>query len=856
MSQSILHSFKLNGCRSAAQTDCKTLEASLYADGPVDSMQFFLYEADTLCWKSEQFPWQPYITLDGLPLEPCRRYHMEAHVEGAGLSAKAECTLHTGRLGMPWQAQWIEPDQDPGIKERSIQFFEQFVPMPDHFGGHDRLRPVQELQRSFSVKRDLKQAILCASAHGVYALWLNGTRVDPRRLAPETTPYEHMLYYQVYDLTGLIQEGENTLRVLLGDGWWIGRIGLTGDSCQYGDKLGFLAQLELDYGDYSESIVTDQHFLSRPSYITYADLMMGEKWDLTIPEAPWTPCLPIGPADSALVLQPTEPVTAWTTLEPVSLATAPNGELVADFGQCLAGVVELTVNCPAGREIQLDHSETLDPDGNFFRNILGRNKDQEDRVICGEGEAYFCPEFTYHGFRYVRILGASLNEIRSIRAVAIGTPIEQVGTFECSHAGLNQLQHNICWSTRSNMVSVPTDCPQREKVGWTGDIQVYAPTGCFNYDLYGFLSAWLGLLRVSQTEDGAVPIVAPSYPEQTKMQAGTFGGNTSAAWSDACVLLPLTLYKATGNKKILRDNLDMMENWMGFVANASHDYLWTEGYHFGDWLIPSFQDDIHAGTAASAPGIAAFQYAITTAALIEVLEALDAPAEKIQTYRDLLVNIKKAACKKFIHEDGSIDGDLQGLYVMALRSGVAEGSLAQKVADRLETLIKANHGGLNTGFVSTPHLLDMLTAYGYEERAWNMLFRTESPSWLYQVEQGATTIWENWNAIRPDGTVTTSSYNHYSLGAVGSWIYRHIGGLYNLGAGWDCIRFAPNVNCGLEWASCSHQTPYGLAACKWQKTDGQITVEITVPHHVTAKVSLPGLEKPLAAGTHTFTLPN
>ncbi len=846
--------FQVNGRQNAAVTDTSSLFGSLHVEGPTEKMQFSLYQGECLCWESDSMPWQPYFELEGLPLEPCCSYRLVAEVRGAGHSVQKELTLHTGLMGKPWQAHWIEPEQEPGIKEREIQFFEQFVPMPDHFGGHDRLRPVQELQRIFTVEQLPERVTLCASAHGVYALWLNGRRVDQRRLAPETTPYESMLYYQVYDLTGLVKEGENTLRVLLADGWWIGRIGLTGDSCQYGDKLGFLAQLELNYGDKTETIVTDEQFQSRPSHIKYSDLMMGEKWDLNAPEMPWTPCKLAGEADDTLKVQSLEPVAVWTALEPVSVMTTPNGELVADFGQCLAGVVELRVNCPAGREIQLDHSETLDTEGNFFRNILGRNKDQEDKVICGVGETCFCPEFTYHGFRYVRISGASRDEVISVRAMVIGTPIEEIGTFECSHPGLNQLQHNICWSTRSNMVSVPTDCPQREKVGWTGDIQVFAPTGCFNYDLHGFLSAWLGQLRLIQEPNGAVPIVAPSYPAQTAMQMKTNGDNTSAAWSDACVLLPLTIYKATGDKQVLRDNLDMIEKWMGFVESASHDYLWTDGFHFGDWLIPSFQNDVEGGTAATAKGIAAFQYAITTAAMIEVLEALNEPEEKVEKYRVLLGNIRKAVCEKFIHEDGSIDGDLQGLYVMALRSGVAEPELAEKVADKLEAIIKANNGGLNTGFVSTPHLLDMLAAYGHEERAWQMLFRTESPSWLYQVEKGATTIWENWNAIRPDGTVTTSSYNHYSLGAVGSWIYRHIGGLYNMGTGWNNIKFAPDINCGLEWAACSHRTPYGLAACKWEKKEGGTCVEVTVPYGVHAVISLPRLERELTAGTHSFTI--
>ncbi len=845
-----INGFQINGRADHARADHGEIRVALRTEGPAETMRFVLKRGGDLCWDSGALPWQAYSTLV-LPLEPCQSYRVAAFVSGGGCEASAEAELLTGLMDRPWQAEWIEPVQEPGIKERNIQFFEQFVPMPDHFGGHDRLRPVQELRRVFTVDTLPERAALYATAHGVYALWLNGRRVDPRRLAPETTPYEAMLYYQIYDLTSLVRVGENTLTVLLADGWWLGRIGLTGDSCQYGDKLGFLGQLELDWPGRREVIGTDRSFEGRPSCIAYSDLMMGEKWDLNAPAAPWAPCAAAGAAGEGLVLQTMEPVGVWETVEPVRLGLTPNGELVADFGKCLAGVVEVVLRCPAGREVTLDHSETLDTAGNFFRNILGRNKDQQDKVVCGPGETRFCPEFTYHGFRYVRLTGAAESEVVSIRALAVGTGLEALGSFDCSHPGLSQLQRNIRQSERSNMVSVPTDCPQREKVGWTGDIQVFAPTGLFNYDLHGFLTAWLGQMRASQEEDGGVPIVVPSYPEQTKMQAGTFGGNTSAAWSDACVLLPLAIYKATGDKAVLRDNLDMMEKWMGFIARASHDYIWSDGYHFGDWLIPSYQNDVMGGTAASAPVIAACQYAVTIKALIEVLEALDQPAEKIGYYRDLLGKVQRAVRERFIHADGAIDGDLQGLYVMALSSGVAEGELAARVCARLVELI-GKDGGLNTGFVSTPHLLDVLCANGYEELAWQLLLRTDSPSWLYQVEQGATSIWENWNAILPDGTVTTSSFNHYSLGAVGDWIYRRIGGLERVGAGWSAIRFAPALDCGLDRAGCSHQTPFGTASCHWRREGDGFAVEITVPYGVKAAVSLPGVERELTAGTHLF----
>lgn len=846
-------SLQINGMQGQALADRQETEIYLSVDGGAETMRLLLMQGETVCWDTGVIPWKPYSYVI-LPLEGKRTYRLAAFVQNESAGDRAELELRTGLMGERWKAGWIEPEQEDGVMEREIRFFEQFVPLPDHFGGHDRLRPVQELRRTFSLQELPRQGTLYASAHGVYALWLNGNRVDSRRLAPETTPYENLLYYQIYDLTDMLHEGENDLRVLLADGWWIGRIGLTGDSCQYGKRLGFLGQLELRYADDpAEWILTDESWQSRPSCIKYSDLMMGEKWDLSAERAPWTACMAVGEANETLALQAVEPIEVWNELVPISLATTPNGELVADFGQCLAGVVKICLSCPAGRVVTLDHSETLDTDGNFFRNILGRNKDQQDMVVCGDGETCFCPEFTYHGFRYVRISGASRDEVKTVRALAVGTPIRQIGHFRCSHQGFNQLQHNICWSTRSNMVSVPTDCPQREKVGWTGDIQAFLNTGCFNFDLRGFISAWLGQMRLSQAEDGGVPIVIPSYPEQTKMQTKTFGNNTSAAWSDACVLVPLRIYRAYGDVRVLRDNLDMMEKWMGFIDHAAHDHLWTDGYHFGDWLIPSYQNDIEGGTAATAKVIAACQYAVTTDAFIKVLEALGEPEHKIEKFRALLGSIRRAVRAAFVHENGTVEGDLQGLYVMVLYSGAAQGELGEKVAARLAEKIRANGGALDTGFVSTPHLLDVLTGNGYRDLAWELLLRTESPSWLYQVEHGATSIWENWNAIRPDGTVTTSSYNHYAFGCVGDWIYRSIGGLRPTGAGWREIEISPDFSCGLEWAECSHETPYGMVSCCWKRCGETIRVDVEIPVGVSARLKLPGLDRKMDAGTHSVS---
>ena len=844
--------FQINGQSKIAAADRQALQVCLYVEGPAETMRLRLHQDGKECWDSGLQPWQPNSS-HTLPLRPCCRYEVHAEVFSPNGTAASCIQLRTGMMGQPWQAQWIQPEQEAPVLERPIQFFEQFVPMPDHFGGHDRLKPAQELRRVFSLKERPNRATLYATAHGIYSLWLNGKRVDPRRLAPETTPYPALLYYQIYDLTPRLQTGENTLTVCLADGWWIGRIGLTGDSCQYGDRLQFLAQMELEYDDRTEQILTDGQFESRPSHIRYSDLFMGEKWDLTQESAPWKPCSVVEEQKDNLSVQPIPPIIPWTTL-PATLITTPKGELVADFGQCLAGVVELKLNLAAEKTVVLDHSETLDEQGNFFRNILGRNKDQQDVLVCGPGEVEFCPEFTYHGFRYVRLDGIAADEIRSIRALVLGTPLEESGSFACSDDGFNQLQHNIRWSTRSNMVSVPTDCPQREKQGWTGDILAFAATGCFNYDLHGFLDAWLNQMRLEQLEDGGIPIVIPSFPAQAKMQSTTFGGDTSAAWSDACILVPLELYRFYGDAQILRDNLPMMLRWLKFIENATADdnpYLWSKGYHFGDWIIPSYQDDIMGGTAITGKCIAACQYAVTVKAFMEVLEALKMPTDAYQT---LLANIQTAIRNTYIHEDGTIDGDLQGLYVMALYSGAAQGELAQKVTARLVQRIADNDGCLDTGFVSVPHLLDVLTEHGRKDLAWKLLYNTKSPSWLYQVVSGATTIWENWNAIRPDGTVTASSYNHYALGCVGDWIYRHIGGLHRKAAGWSSIEYAPDLNCGLTWANCEYQTPYGLVKCAWTQTAEGFKVGLTVPHGVQAWVKLPGIAQNLTPGRHSFTV--
>jgi len=821
----------------------------------------------------------PHIYYQGPELEPKTVYSLTITLYDKNGSTVHDTTnFETGLMKEGWKAGWIEPIQESAIHEKGIAFDEIFIPHSDYFGGHVRLHPCREIQKKFEYSSLPERARIYASAHGVYELLVNGVKAGKNILPPEISSYKQRLYYQTYDVTGLIKKGENNISVTLADGWWIGRIGLSGDSCQFGERLGFIMQLEIKSKDGDKQIIcSDESFECRRSYIDYADLFIGERHNYTAQREKWKKCERAEYNMENLVAQPIAPIVSINSLQPKEYMITPKGELVVDFGQVIAGVVQITVRSKKNEEVTLDFSETLDKEGNFFRNIIGRNKDQRDIFVCGEGETTFKAKFTYHGFRYIRIIGIEKKQIVKLEAVAMGTDIKERGYFECSDERLNRLQKNIVWSARSNMFSVPTDCPQREKMGWTGDIQVFVKTACFNFDMYNFLSAWLDNMRTEQLPSGEVPNIVPSYPVQDKMQRSGGDDNTSAAWGDACVLVPYYLYQYYGNKRVLKENFNMMEHWLGYIKNQSsvyikdpaeeksdhYKYLWRSGHHFGDWLIPSFRNKpngVEEGRLATYEVVASCFYALTVRIFILVLDALIENSEKSSAlhskkayYKDLLAKIIKAVKTEYISKNGRIKGDLQGLYVLALYAGIADGELKSKLVKRLVELIEQNDNRLDTGFVSTQYLLDVLYDNGYKETAYKLLFQTKAPSWLYQVEKGATTIWENWEAIKPDGTVTNSSFNHYAYGCVGDWIYRHIGGVNIGGPGYSKIVFAPDINCGLEYSNCYVQTAYGKAECNWSWQDDICNIEIQVPINTKAEFIINGYKKSLESGRHRFT---
>ena len=813
-----------------------------------------------------------------------------------------------------WTGSWIEPEQEPAVREKTLTFAEMAEAEGAGIPGEQHLKHAKHLRRKVDLKNEDDEmpvsAVCYASAHGVYDLYVNGQKADSRLLAPETTNYEKLIWYQRYDITDLVSESDIAcLDVLLGDGWWIGRLGMAGMSCNYGDKLGFIMDLELTYADGSiRTIGSDESFFSCDAFIRYSDLYIGEMQDgrafdfidaeLGCPEKEqietarplWKACRCVEASKEQLAQQVLPGICVVEEVPAVGYVDNPNSDLVADFGRVLAGVVRIRVNADPGAQITLEHGEVLDRDGNYLNNIKGLYKDQKDRYICSGDEQSFVPHFTYHGFRYVRISGARKEQILSLTALVYATPFEKLGCFETDNVLLNGLQSAIEHSTISNMVSIPTDCPQREKLGWTGDISIFTRTGAFLYDLRVFLQSWLLQVRLDQTEDGEIPVVVPNHPSQDAMQRGMSGGtNSSAAWSDCCIFMPLALYQIYGDISFLEDNYDMMIRWLEYVEGQEKDYLWTGRFHFGDWLVPSLReqpDGVMKGVMATGDIMGSCYYSLAVTAMAQVCDILG-KAQEACFWRKRAAQINRAIREAYVYEDGRVgvhasawnhadevpvtEGDaqkktedqdlqLQGLYVVMLHTGaVTDPQVKERMLKRLVSMIRESDYTLDCGFSSIGFLLDVLYENGYRDVAFRLLFSEKAPSWLYMIRSGATTIWENWRAIREDGTVTDSSYNHYAYGCVGDFMYRHIGGIEALEPGFRRVRIAPDLTCGIRRSKCERRVPgtqQQKIRVEWELDEGGSCgrIRIHLPEHVSAVLELPGLTQELEAGEHDLAI--
>ncbi len=465
-------------------------------------------------------------------------------------------------------------------------------------------------------------------------------------------------------------------------------------------------------------------------------------------------------------------------------------------------------------------------------------------------------------------------DLNNFEFAVVGSELDKTGAFSCSDSRLSQLQQNIYRSQEGNMLSVPTDCPQRERAGYTGDMQVYAPTAFFNMDMRAFMDKWLANVRIEQQEDGQIPNVVPRIDSNKYIDGEDNPCISSAGWADACIIIPYRMYQAYGDKRVLQDNYAMMQSWLGYVAQQAaiiegdvsamtaeererKQYLWTAGFNLGDWLTPSiikatgnpmetaFQTKEYVSTAV---------YAYVTELMVKIAEVLE-DTEAKQHYEELNAKIRNAFAAEYVDENGLLPVRLQGIYALALKMKLIPEALQEKSAAQLAELIKENDYCLDTGFISGPFLLDVLVEHGYSELAYKILFQTKAPSWLYQVDKGATTIWENWYAIGEDGTRQKFSYNHFAFGCVGDFMYRHLLGLNPDAPGYQIIRISPDFNCGLNEVEGELQSPYGKIAVHWKRDNEKVELNIETPPNTEGVVKIQNFEEYFGNGQNQFMIP-
>ncbi|MFI6693286.1 glycoside hydrolase family 78 protein [Streptomyces sp. NPDC050433] len=725
-------------------------------------------------------------------------------------------------------------------------------------------QPSPMLRREFDVQGPVRSARLYATALGVYEAEINGSRVGDDVLAPGWTAYDKRLRYQTFDVTALLRPGRNAIGATLADGWFRGRLGFDGKTrAVYGDRLALLAQLEVVYEDgTTERVTTDGSWCAATGPIISSSIYDGEAYDSRLErsgwsepgydESGWRGVHTIERDLDTLVAPDGPPVRRTEEIAPVSVTTTPSGRTVLDFGQNVVGRLRLTVSGESGTVITLRHAEVLE-DGELCTRPLRHAAATDTYTLRGVGTEVFEARFTFHGFRYAEIAGDSDDfDPTTVRAVVLRSDLERTGTFECSDPLVNQLHDNVVRSMRGNFLDIPTDCPQRdERLGWTGDIQVFALTASFLYDSAGFLTSWLADLAAEQGENGGVPFVVP------KVVAGA--ETPTAAWGDAATLVPWALYERYADTGILATQYHSMRGWVDHVASLAGDnHLWDSGFQFGDWLDPTAP----AGRpeAAATPGelVATAYFARSTEVLARTAELLGR-TEDAERYRALADEVRAAFRREYVTASGRMMSDAPTAYALALCFDLLDTDEQRAHAGtRLAQLVRANGHKIATGFVGTPLICDALTRTGHTDTAYRLLLQQECPSWLYPITMGATTIWERWDSMLPDGTVNPSgmtSFNHYALGAVADWLHRTVAGLAPAEPGYRRLRVEPRPGGGLTHARAGLRTPYGQAEVSWSLVEGELTVETLVPPNTTAEILLPGAEEvTVVSGRHSWTV--
>lgn len=742
-----------------------------------------------------------------------------------------------------WHARLISPDSE--------------------FDGAPLLRGEFRLEEGHG---EVASAALVLSALGVVEAFVNGRRASEDLLTPGWSSYEWRVRYAELDVTGLVSTGSGApttvLGLALGNGWYRGRLTWTGNSAYYGKELAGFAELRVRFADGHEQVFgTDSSWTAGPSATTANDLYDGQSIDATAYDDAWLASGFASPEwvgvheldDDLARLEPYvgPPVRRVAELAPVQVWESRSGKVLVDFGQNLVGWVRADVTGPVGSVVVLRHAEVLEHEELGTRPL--RSAKATDRFTLSGGEDVFEPTLTFHGFRYVEVEGwpggiealrAAVSAETGLRAVVVSSDLHRIGHFETSNPLVNRLHENAVWGMRGNFLDVPTDCPQRdERLGWTGDIAAFAPSACFLFDTEDFLRDWLRDLALEQEhQDGFVPYVVPDVLKYVENPPDFPVADTSAVWSDASVWVPWAVWTAYGDLGVLKEAFPSMAAHARRVrGKLSVNGLWDTGFQFGDWLDPDAAPD-QPWAAKADPHVVATLCAYRTADLVAqtagVLGDDDAEAE----FRDMAEGLRAAFTEHYL-SDGVIESDCTTVYALAIVFGILDEADRDFAGRRLAELVEASGYRISTGFAGTPFVTDALTATGNLDDAYRLLLQTENPSWLYPVTMGASTIWERWDSMLPDGTINPgemTSFNHYALGAVVDWLHRTVGGLAPLEPGYNRILLAPQPGGGLDWAETSLATPHGLASVRWEVADGMLWVGVVVPEGTEALLRLPG----------------
>ncbi|GAA0503024.1 alpha-L-rhamnosidase [Paractinoplanes deccanensis] len=713
--------------------------------------------------------------------------------------------------------------------------------------------PAPVLTGVVEVPAEVVRARLYVTAHGLYIASLNGKRVGDEQLAPGWTAYQHRLRYQTHDVTELITTGANHVEVLLGNGWFRGRLGFQGKHGLYGDRLALLAQLEVVTADGATHVLaTDGSWTARQSAVLADDLYDGQTVDLRREPGPETP-VDVIDADLSLLVAPDGPPVRITQVVPaVSVSASPSGKTLVDFGQNLVGWVRLRVRGGAsGDEVVVRHAEVLE-NGELGVRPLRTARATDTYLLAGPEEATLEPSLTFHGFRYAEVTGVDGLRAEDLEAVVVGSDLRRTGWFSSSHELLDRFHENVVWGMRGNFVDVPTDCPQRdERLGWTGDIQVFSPTATFLYDTAGFLGNWLADLAAEQQKDGSVPHVVPDVIRRP--------GPAAAAWGDAATVVPWVLYQRTGDAGLLARQLPSMRAWVDRIAGlAGPDLLWSGGFQFGDWLDPAAPPE-DPFRAKADPDVVATAHLAHSASLVAKAAAVVGDEEAARSYGELAEQVRAAFAREYVTAGGRVLSDAPTAYALALQWALLPGEdQRRRAGERLADLVRRSGFRISTGFVGTPLMTDALADAGEAGLAYRLLLQTGCPSWLYPVTMGATTVWERWDSMLPDGSINPgemTSFNHYALGAVADWLHRRVAGLAPAAPGYRRIEVRPVLGPRLTRASARHLTPYGEASVSWERGDGTVRLDVVIPVGARAVVLVPGDDHSVEVGhgRHSWT---